>query len=136
MSKKRIPPRGIRNCNPLNIRIGNTWLGELPCPDDNEFEQFVSMQYGIRAGYVILRRYMRRYHLDTIRLIVSRWAPSSENHTENYIQSVSASMGISPDIRLKYEDAETMYKLVDAMIYVECGEHVDMNKIIQGYSLA
>lgn len=136
MSKKRIPPRGIRNCNPLNIRIGNTWLGERPNPDDNEFEQFVSMQYGIRAGYVILRRYMRRYHLDTIRLIVSRWAPSSENHTEKYIQSVSASMGISPDVKFKYEDAETMYKLVDAMIYVECGEHVDMNKIIQGYSLA
>ena len=43
--KKRIP-RGIRNNNPLNIRIGNQWLGERPCPNDPSFEQFVSMECG------------------------------------------------------------------------------------------
>mgnify|MGYP007032335315 CR=1 FL=1 len=37
-------PRGIRNNNPLNIRIGNVWLGEVQSPDDPEFEQFVSMK--------------------------------------------------------------------------------------------
>ena len=35
-------PRGFRNHNPLNIRIGNTWLGEVADPTDSDFEQFVS----------------------------------------------------------------------------------------------
>lgn len=131
-----VVPRGIRNCNPLNIRIGNTWLGERPNPDDNEFEQFTSIEYGIRAGFIILRRYIRRYHLNTIRLIISRWAPSNENATESYIKSVSTQMNLDADCELKYEDSVTMCKLVDAMILVECGQRVDMDKINKGYSLA
>lgn len=129
-------PRGIRNCNPLNIRIGNTWMGERDNPDDNEFEQFVNMECGIRAGFIILRRYIRRYKLNTIRLIVSRWAPSNENETEKYIKTVSTQMNLDTDIEIKYEDMLTMCKLVDAMIYVECGQHVDMRKIEKGYALA
>lgn len=131
-----VVPRGIRNCNPLNIRIGNTWMGERPNPDDTEFEQFVNMECGIRAGCCILRRYIKRYHLNTIRLIISRWAPSNENATENYIQSVSSSMNLDADMEIHYEDKESMCKLVSAMIKVECGQLVDMDKIIKGYDLA
>ena len=76
MNKKPIP-RGIRNNNPLNIRIGNVWLGEVPNPTDHEFEQLVSMFYGLRAGFILLRRYIRRYHLTTVPDIISRWAPGS-----------------------------------------------------------
>lgn len=131
-----VEPRGIRNCNPLNIRIGNTWMGERPNPDDNEFEQFVNMECGIRAGFLILRRYIRRYRLNTIRLIVSRWAPSKENQTESYIQSVATQMNLDADAEIRYEDNGTMCKLVDAMILVECGQHVPMDKIEKGYALA
>lgn len=41
-------PRGIRNNNPLNIKIGNDWKGEVP-NTDGTFEQFESMEYGLRA---------------------------------------------------------------------------------------
>lgn len=136
MVRQRNIPRGIRNCNPLNIRIGNTWLGERPDPDDNEFEQFVNMVAGIRAGFCILRRYIRRYKLNTIRLIVTRWAPEKENQTDRYIQSVSSSMKLDADEVIRYEDRETMCKLVDAMIRVECGQPVDMVWIEKGYSVA
>lgn len=129
-------PRGIRNCNPLNIRIGNTWLGERPDPDDNEFEQFVSMQAGIRAAFLILRRYIRRYRLNTIRLIVTRWAPSSENNTAAYIARVSAQMNLDPDTPILYEDQKTMCQLADAMIRVECGQPVPLATIESAYSLA
>lgn len=134
--KNVVVPRGIRNCNPLNIRIGNTWMGERPNPDDTEFEQFVNMECGIRAGFLILRRYIKRYKLNTIRLIVSRWAPSNENATESYIQSVSTQMKLEADTEIKYEDSDTMCKLVSAMIKVECGQLVDMAKIQKGYALA
>ena len=132
MNKKPIP-RGIRNCNPLNIRIGNVWLGEVPNPTDNEFEQFVSMFYGLRAGFILLRRYIRRYHLSTVPDIISRWAPGSENNTVKYIDTVCQLSGIAPDVQLDYGDEETLVNLVDAMILVECGQHVDRSTIIKAY---
>lgn len=135
MQTKRQEPRGIRNCNPLNIRIGNTWMGERPNPDDNEFEQFVNMECGIRAGFVILRRYIRRYKLNTIRLIVSRWAPATENHTEAYIKKVADHMKKDPDEEILFDDKEIMCQLVDAMIRVECGKPVNFAMISKGYDL-
>lgn len=136
MAKPKQVPRGIRNNNPLNIRIGNMWLGEVINPTDLEFEQFVSMEYGLRAAFVLLRRYIRHYHLDTVQQIVSRWAPRSENQTDSYIATVCQQMGIEKDTPIKYEDRETMYKLVEAMSLVECGQKVPISKIEKGYALA
>lgn len=129
-------PRGIRNNNPLNIRIGNKWLGEVPCPTDNEFEQFTRMEYGVRAGFLLIKRYIERYHLNTIELIVNRWAPPSENKTYAYIASVGRLSGIRTDKILRFYDKVEMVSLVDAMIVVECGQHIDMDIISKGYMLA
>lgn len=129
-------PRGIRNNNPLNIRIGNVWLGEVATPTDPDFEQFVGMEYGLRAGFVLLRRYIRHYRKDTIRAIISTWAPSTENNTEAYIQRVASSMNIDADEPLRYEDEKTMCQLVAAMCLVECGQKVDFAKIEKGYKWA
>lgn len=129
-------PRGIRNNNPLNIRIGNVWLGEVKHPTDKSFEQFISMEYGIRAGFVILRRYIRRYGINTIAEIVSRWAPSSENNTKAYIAAVANRTLLDPDIPVRFEDKEVMCSIVSAMIEVECGCSVPMEKIKKGYELA
>ena len=126
-------PRGIRNCNPLNIRIGNVWLGEVKESTDNEFEQFVSMFYGLRAGFILLRRYINRYHLTTIPLIISRWAPGSENNTVKYIDTVCRLSGLQPDTQLAYTSEEHLVSLVDAMIFVECGQHVDRATILKAY---
>lgn len=129
-------PRGIRNNNPLNIRIGNKWLGEVPAPTDTQFEQFTRMEYGVRAGFLLIKRYIERYHLNTIFLIVSRWAPPSENKTDVYIASVEKLSGIPADKELRFYDNVEMVSLVDAMIVVECGRHIDMDIISKGYMLA
>lgn len=133
--RNRIIPRGIRNNNPLNIRIGNTWLGERDNPTDPAFEEFVSMEYGLRAAFLILRRYIRRYHKDTVPDIVSTWAPASENNTQRYIDVVCQRSGIDPDCHIKFEDAVTMCKLVEAMAFVECGQPIEGKKIEQGYKM-
>lgn len=133
-SKKE--PRGIRNNNPLNIRIGNTWLGEVPNPTESSFEQFVSMNYGIRAGFIILRRYIRRYKRNTIRKIISSWAPANENATEKYIAFVAKDMKMDPDTPILYEDVITMASLVDAMIMMECGQRINRKDIIDSYKMA
>lgn len=135
MVSKKMIPRGIRNCNPLNIRIGNTWLGERNDPDDTQFEQFVSMTYGLRAAFVILRRYIRRYKLCTVRLIVSRWAPANENDTAAYIQHVASECDLNPDTPIAYEDETTMCKLVAAMAKHECGQPIKFDDIIKAYRL-
>lgn len=129
-------PRGIRNNNPLNIRIGNVWLGEVQEPTDPHFEQFISMKYGLRAGFVLMRRYIRHYHRTTLHQVISAWAPSSENNTTAYIDRVSQLSGILPDTQLKFEDEEQMVRLVDAMIVVECGQHISEQLIHDGYRMA
>ena len=132
----RIIPRGIRNNNPLNIRIGNTWLGERNNPTDPAFEEFVSIEYGLRAAFCILRRYIRRYHKNTVPDIISTWAPASENNTKRYIDIVCQRSGISQTQQIRFEDKTTMCKLVEAMAFVECGQPIDGKKIEKGYQMA
>lgn len=133
--KKNIP-RGIRNNNPLNIRIGNTWLGERQQPTDPDFEEFVSIEYGYRAAFCILRRYIRRYKKNTIASIVSTWAPANENNTQRYIDFVVAKMNLAPDVPILYEDEDTMTQLICAMQLMECGVPADVDKVKRGYRMA
>lgn len=135
MTNSKIP-RGIRNNNPLNIRIGNTWLGEVKNPTDNEFEQFVHVCYGLRAGFILLKRYINRYKLNTIEKIISRWAPHNENNTRSYINRVARGMNINPDTPLLYEDKNRMCALVYEMVYVENGQHIQMSEIVAAYRIA
>ena len=135
MAKTQKIPRGIRNNNPLNIRIGNTWQGEVENPTDKTFEQFTQMVYGLRAGFYLLRRYISRYHLNTISDIIKRWAPANENNTENYIKRVSLEVGLNPYEPIRFEDKETMCNIVNAMVFVENGQRVDMELIERGYDI-
>lgn len=136
MNQQNTTPRGIRNNNPLNIRIGNTWLGEVANPTDSEFEQFCSIRYGLRAAFCILRRYIRRYGRNTPAKIISAWAPSSENNTQRYIMIVENRSGLPADAALSYGDKEAMCRLVAAMAYVECGREIPMDDILAAYDLA
>lgn len=126
-------PRGIRNNNPLNIRVGNKWLGEVEYPTDNEFEQFVNIEYGLRAGFVLLKRYIERYKLNTIEKIISRWAPASENNTKKYINHICKALLVDEDVVLNFKDIYLMTHLVYEMCIVENGEPVELDKICVAY---
>ena len=137
-TRKKVLPRGIRNNNPLNIRIGNTWLGELNpanC-DDPQFEQFSSIIYGLRAAFCILRRYIRHYHRNSISQIITSWAPNNENDTRKYISFVCRKMQCSDDRIILFEDKLTMCALVQAMAQMECGVVIPLADIEKGYDLA
>lgn len=127
-------PRGIRNNNPLNIRIGNSWQGEVEHPTDTEFEQFVNMFYGCRAAFMLLRRYMLRYHLVTITDIISRWAPASENNTRRYIDAVVERSGFSAVKALDFYNAGEMLKLFQSMSLVECGCVIPYEVVTAAYN--
>lgn len=134
MEKKT--PRGLRNNNPLNIKIGNTWLGERPNPTDRYFEEFVTMAYGLRAAFIILRRYIKHYHIDTVQEIVQRWSPDGADKVAAYIDAVCMRTHLQPLQPIKYEDRETMINLVAAMAYVECGVPISRQQIERGYDIA
>lgn len=81
--------RGIRNNNPANIRRGCNWKGLTEKQTDKEFCQFTTMTWGVRALLVTLRTYVVKYHIHTVREIITRWAPPSDgNNTEKYIEFV------------------------------------------------
>lgn len=136
MTLTRPVPRGIRNNNPLNIRIGNTWLGEVPNPTDSEFEQFTSPLYGLRAAFCILRRYIRRYGRKTPRAIISAWAPATENNVLRYVDIVKQQSGLNPDAPILFEDKPAMCALVAAMAYVECGQTLNSDSISKAYDMS
>lgn len=127
--------RGVKNKNPLNIRIGNDWIGEVKNPTDPEFEQFTRMEYGLRAGFKILRRYIRHYHRDTVAKIIQSWAPASENETEAYISHVCALTGFSRNRVIFFEERRTMVQLVSAMCKVECGTTISTDIIETAYNM-
>jgi hypothetical protein len=111
-------PRGIRNNNPLNIRIGNNWQGETSAGLESEFEVFQSPEYGIRAAARLLRNYRDIYGLNTIRGIINRWAPPNENNTTAYIASMVQKVGAGADTPL---NDRQMRLLLEAMIMHENG---------------
>ena len=126
--------RGLRNNNPGNIRInGDKFQGEVIPSKDKSFKQFESMAYGYRAIFKILGNYQRNYKLDTIRKMISRWAPESENNTLAYVMTVSSRSGISPDEPVSADNREMMIRIVAAMSFVENGVEADMSDVIAGW---
>lgn len=116
--------RGERNNNPGNIRISPVnWQGKV-VGGDAAFETFATPQAGIRALALNLRNYQRNYGLNTVRQIVTRYAPASENNTAAYIAAVAAQMGVGPDDALNLEDDAMLERLVAAIITHENGRNI------------
>lgn len=133
-------PRGIRNNNPGNIKHGDTWKGEVKSTDKT-FEQFKDAEHGIRAIGVLLRTYNTKYNLDTVDSIISRWAPKSENQTQNYINFVSKQLGVTSKTRLYLFHKGQIYNrtalkaLVNAIIRMETSYKYPDSTVEKGLSL-
>lgn len=128
--------RGLRNCNPGNIRQSRSnFKGEVRPSRDSAFKQFESMAYGYRAMFVLLNSYHKRYGLTTIREMISRWAPPTENFTEDYIRFVSERTGIAADVEVDSRSERDMVPIVAAMSEIENGKKAAMNDVYEGWKL-
>ena len=140
--------RGQRNNNPLNIRhSADQWQGAREEQTDPAFVQFKNDAWGYRAAWRVLQTYSRHFRKHgmqlTIKSIIQRWAPPSENHTEAYIRSVSSLGGLGGNELLlppfKPRSFFKLSRIMAAMTCVECGislHDVDMESICRGYRLA
>lgn len=141
MNEKSVKePRGIRNNNPLNIRKGSSWRGEAKNQTDPAFEQFVSMEYGIRAALRLMRNHISGYDgsrppMNTLKKLISVWAPPSENNTQRYVDFVSEKCGLSPTQVINQFDKGLMCRIARAMAYYECGVWIDTAKFSSAWDL-
>jgi hypothetical protein len=116
--------RGVRNNNPGNIRISTTlYKGKVQKNTDGAFEQFESIEYGVRALIKLISVYYFKHKKTTIRQIISRFAPQNENNTQSYINNVSKRMNTHPDKTLIWEPF-TIRNLVFAIVKSESGDGV------------
>jgi len=128
--------RGIDNCNPGNIRLSKVFYrGEVQPSQDAAFKQFSSMEWGYRAMFVLLDTYARRYGLNTIRGMISRYAPPSENNTEAYIAAVCEWTGIAADEVLDTRSRRDMVPIVVAMSRIENGLPALRPQVEKGFDL-
>lgn len=128
--------RGLRNRNPGNIRLSTTkFKGEVEQSTDSEFKQFRGDAWGYRAMFVILNTYNVKYGLNTIRQMISRWAPPIENHTSIYVDAVSRRAQLDADTPIDTCQRVAMVPLVAAMSFVENGVVADWASVERGWDL-
>lgn len=116
--------RGLRINNPFNIRITEThWLGKIDSSDP-EFEQFDTMEHGLRAGYKNLLTAEYKHGRDTIRKIITAYAPPDENDTEHYIAEVCKRTEFGENDHIDLDQKSTLVNMGMAICCQEQGQAV------------
>lgn len=132
--------RGIRNNNPFNLKKGSTWKGERPAQYDPTFEEFTSMEMGIRAGLKLIRNHVsgfggKRKPMNSIAKLIAVWAPPTENNTVEYVRTVSRLSGIPKTRTIFPNDRRALLAIAKAMARVECGVDIPMSYFESAYDL-
>lgn len=126
-----LAPRGIRNNNPGNIRKSkDKWQGLAANQPDPDFCTFIDPTFGIRALAKILISYQERSGCSMIFQFLNRYAPSSENDTNSYINAVAEHMGISPHAMIDIHHYATIRPMVEAIIRHENGQQPYSGEVI------
>ncbi|CAJ0719379.1 hypothetical protein LMG6871_02826 [Ralstonia edaphis] len=115
-------PRGIRNNNPGNLNYVGQAGATREAGPNGRFAVFQTAEDGLMALARQLRLYAQR-GINTVRAIISKFAPPGENDTQSYIESVSKRLGVDSNATLNVNDPRVMQGLMDAIIKVENGRN-------------
>lgn len=136
-------PRGFQNNNPLNLRVSNNnWLGKVKNNTDGVFEQFTTIEYGLRAAMrniaTIVNRRKNQGLSTNVRGLVHIWAPNGDggNNELAYCSAIYKHSGIEADNLVKINDREFMCRLIQSMCVVENGRAVSQAQVDSAYNLA
>jgi len=151
----KLLPRGLRNNNPLNIvwNKNNQWVGQSDARTDKVFCEFKEIRHGWRAAFLLLRRYYLRWDIETVRDVIFRWAPTSENNSQAYYERVVELMKINGPVFNQSEDKwnelltgklppwrshpHFYMALAYSMALIENGvSHISPLPLFEGYSMA
>lgn len=132
--------RGIRNNNPFNLKLShNSWKGKISYKKntDKVFEQFISIDYGLRAGFLLLRNAYLNKGYDTPQKIIERYAPSSENNVHNYLMFIIKDCPLDFDTKISINSL-TFYWLCHKILRYESEFNLSYEKycdIIKKFNL-
>ena len=84
---------GLKETKPSPANVGNI----RPVGSSTGFQQYATPEEGIKAIDDNLKAYGTKHNIKTLRGVISRWAPASENDTDSYLNFVSQKTGIKPD---------------------------------------
>lgn len=76
---------------------------------------------GIRALVKVLINYKKIHWLNTVRQIISCYAPPNENQIQAYIQTVADQIGVYPDTVIDIEERGISAVFIKAVIRMENG---------------
>ncbi len=128
---------GMRNNNPGNIKHneGNRWVGLVG--ERKGFCVFRDMVSGLRAMFLLLDTYYRKYGLRSADAIIRRWCADPETVMRNYVDFVARELGTDARAELDLDDRDTFCTLVTAICVFECaGEHPSERDIKTAYEWA
>lgn len=121
MSAKK--PRGVRNCNPGNLRRSeDPWQGLAREQTDPDFFVFETPVYGIRALARTLITYQDKHGCQNVFGFISRWAPPNENDTRAYVRSVADALDVDVIDPIDVHTHKHLAPLVKAIIRHENGQ--------------
>jgi hypothetical protein len=119
---KVIEPRGIKNNNPGNLVLTTiAWKGKVPNAQntDGKFEQFTQPLWGLRAMFMDVRGDIEKDGMNTVRKLITEYAPKHENNTAAYIDFVSKKIGLGADTKIM---PTNYFGLLKAIIQMENGK--------------
>ena len=124
----------IAKNNIFNIRKGSKWLGMTG--ERKGFVEFDNREHAMRAWLLLMRTYRRRYGCKTIRQIVARYAPPTENDTAGYIRYCCKIALHEPDQELLFDSDYCLLGM--AMAKMETGIELSISelyKIMKKYDI-
>lgn len=117
------PSLGERLNNPLNIRYNkeNNWRGQIGSV--RGFCQFDNIDHGIRAACRLVMNYPKPL---SVKGIISRWAPPTENDTKGYIRFVMAGFPTAHEDD-ELENIDQLSEVLCRMAQMETGMYLNKN---------
>jgi len=121
---------GERNNNLLNIRYSsaNDWLGQIG--ENKGFAVFSNPILGLRAGDILTKNYGAQGY-NTVDKFINKYAPPTENDTENYINRVIEDTGYDRDEILDLSNRNVRLPLLKSLVKMETGVLLDDQDIIK-----
>lgn len=98
-----------------------------------EFRKYSTVEEGVADHQRLLRDYQSKHGLTTIKDVINRWAPPSENDTSNYVKFMSQKMGMNPNDTIDFNDPEILGKFSYYQAQMEKGANkvpVSMDEMI------
>jgi len=109
--------------NPGNIERGQPWAGLAPEQLHARYATFIAPEFGIRVIAYLMEKYANVYGLNTVRGIISRYAPVHENPTDAYMSNVARALGLTGPkvVDMPFDVNASMKALIKAIIGQEIG---------------